>query len=82
MAAALPFGSTPASDKDAPQTIQIAAGDGLLDIVKGFVESGVSVNAADEHGYTALYVRRCSRCTDTNTTDMYLQTCSCKLRRG
>jgi hypothetical protein len=31
-----------------------AAGDGRLDLVQGFVQSGVSVNAQDESGYSAL----------------------------
>lgn len=34
--------------------IWMAAGDGLLDKVQGFVASGVSANAQDEHGYSPL----------------------------
>lgn len=33
------------------ENIWLAASDGLLDAVKGFVASGVSVNAQDENGY-------------------------------
>ena len=40
------------------QNIWIAAGDGDLSSVQAFVESGVSVNAQDENGYTPLFVSR------------------------
>jgi len=34
--------------------IFIAAGDGLLDVVQSLVVSGVSVNAQDDTGYSAM----------------------------
>ncbi|KAI9317230.1 ankyrin repeat-containing domain protein [Dichotomocladium elegans] len=42
----------------APETLDnlwIAAGDGQLDRVKELVESGVSVNIHDQHGYTPMH---------------------------
>jgi ankyrin repeat protein len=36
-------------------TIQMAAGDGLLDVVKSFIANGTDVNAKDDAGYTAMH---------------------------
>lgn len=77
MAAALPFGSAAAVDKEAPSSIQIAAGDGMLELVKQFVESGVSVNAADENGYTAMCVLECHKAAIPCTTCLNAQACCC-----
>lgn len=52
MAASTPIVTEPAAAVE--DSIQMAAGDDRLDAVKAFVVAGVSVNTADENGYTAL----------------------------